>query len=645
MCSAEKRRWGRARILLALLMVFLFSSPGMGKERIYGLPDYRLTNFYIIDVNIADALEGLAGIARMRGGNLFALVDRRVVRAVPVKIKLREGIGLTEAMAELARVYGYSCYWDPSAGVVVIGNEQSFRDYKAMETRSYDPGRCTPEEFITALSAVIPRDRLEVELAGGLLQVTTGSLEHRIIGEKVSALRSAEEEGYTFEIKVKALTVDDGGLRGILPRLPAASGPYFARLSREEQAEASLLTDGEFPEETFSLHTFLYRNNHQFIGELLPVVAAADEGGAAPVNYRKIGVTLDLTLLGKAENGVTLALQAEINRIAGWRETESGAPAAVIETKETGAVLSLRAEEGCVLSGLALAAGSQGTGQTAGYIRTGSPREELLFGSGRRPGEKRDLAIFINSFSGSTDYWRGAGGEPAPVLPVAETPAAAVGEKEEKTLKESESTAAVESTTVLESTALWEAEVVELGSLGQGQTGGPAPEPDEPGAPATLGGGQGEAAGEPKETIVEQEERPLVAAVEKRPAGEERQAGPEAFLPGTAEVGLVITYKTKEEEDLPAIATKYGIPVEALSRTNNLSPDTPLPAGVDLVIPVPVEHLYVLQPGETLWRLARRYEVPPELLMEINQISDVTQLMIGQIIILPKPVDQAVKEN
>ena len=230
-------------------------------------------------------------------------------------------------------------------------------------------------------------------------------------------------------------------------------------------------------------------------------------------------------------------------------------------------------------------------------------------------------------------------------MPVAETPAAAVGEKEEKTLKESESTAAVESTTVLESTALWEAEVVELGSLGQGQTGGPAPEPDEPGAPATLGGGQGEAAGEPKETIVEQEERPLVAAVEKRPAGEERQAGPEAFLPGTAEVGLVITYKTKEEEDLPAIATKSGIPVEALSRTNNLSPDTPLPAGVDLVIPVPVEHLYVLQPGETLWRLARRYEVPPELLMEINQISDVTQLMIGQIIILPKPVDQAVKEN
>ena len=59
-----------------------------------------------------------------------------------------------------------------------------------------------------------PERRLEVALSGGLLQVTTGSLEHRIIREKLSALRSGEEEGITLEIKVKTLAAAGGGSGG-----------------------------------------------------------------------------------------------------------------------------------------------------------------------------------------------------------------------------------------------------------------------------------------------------------------------------------------------------------------------------------------------------------------------------------------------
>ncbi len=197
--------------------------------------------------------------------------------------------------------------------------------------------------------------------------------------------------------------------------------------------------------------------------------------------------------------------------------------------------------------------------------------------------------------------------------------------------------------------------MVELGSLGQSQTGKPAPEPEKTEAPAVLGG---EEVPEPEEPGVsatlgsepapapEKPEAPVApTGGQEEAVGERKEPKPEVFLPGTAEVGLVITYKPQKGEDLPAIAAKYGIPVEALSRTNNLSPDAPLPAGADLVVPIPVTHLYILQPGETLWRLARKYGTTPELLMEINQINDVTQLGIGQIIILPKPVDQAVEEN
>ena len=99
---------------------------------------------------------------------------------------------------------------------------------------------------MTALSAVIPKERLTVGLAGGFLQITTGSLEHRIIGEKIPALRSVEEDSIAFAIKVKTVTAAGGGIRGLkLSRPPAASGPYLTRLNRKEQVEAGRLTDGE----------------------------------------------------------------------------------------------------------------------------------------------------------------------------------------------------------------------------------------------------------------------------------------------------------------------------------------------------------------------------------------------------------------
>src|SRR5690606_30698848 len=159
--------------------------------------------------------------------------------------------------------------------------------------------------------------------------------------------------------------------------------------------------------------------------------------------------------------------------------------------------------------------------------------------------------------------------------------------KEEKTPKEAETTAVAGSTKVpegtaaVESTTLWEAEVVELGSLGQSQTGKPAPEPEKTEAPAVLGG---EEVPEPEEPGVsatlgsepapapEKPEAPVApTGGQEEAVGERKEPKPEVFLPGTAEGGLVITYKPQKGEDLPAIGAKYGIPVETLARTNNRS--------------------------------------------------------------------------
>lgn len=637
MRTTEER--GRAKgLLLLLVMVLSFSAPAISGERT--LADARLmnaclTNFHICDAHIGDVLEGLAGI-----GDFFALVDRRVTRALPVNIKLRDGINIAEAVGELARIYGYSCRWDLPARTVVIGNEQSFRDYETMETRSYDHGFQTPEKFVKAISEIVSSERLAIEIDGERLKITTSNLEHRIIAEKILTLRGAhvrgaEEEGIALEIKVKEIDADSSRILGLEEAFSQQSAagvfsPYCTRISREQQAQAGAsgaTAQEKFPEESFNLHAVLNKENQQFIGELIPVVITDDEGETTRFDYQKVGATLELTLLRNTE-GATLVLTAEVNRITDWKETDGANPVPVVETGNVGAVVHLEEGERFVLSGLALsAAGSKD--------ETG---RGTIFSQQQRPDEKRDLAIFI-SFVPGNEYAHTEAGESVLIVPVAEAPPVTAAE-EGRALEEIEGSELWEAKEI-ESTPLWEAEVVELGS-----------------PPALLTGEHEGTPGEPHETVAKQQETPATETYgeshEESQESYEESSGslyeegreaPEVFLPGTAQVGLVITYKTKQGEDVSDIAGKYGIPAEALYRTNNLSPDLPPPAGMDLVIPIPAEHLYILNQGETLWRLARRYEVAPELLMEINQISDVTQLMIGQIIILPKPVDQEVREN
>ena len=129
----------------------------------------------------------------------------------------------------------------------------------------------------------------------------------------------------------------------------------------------------------------------------------------------------------------------------------------------------------------------------------------------------------------------------------------------------------------VESTTLWEAEVIELGSLGQAQAGKPAPEPEKTEAPVVL---SDEQALEP-----EQPEKPEVSVTlsgEPAPAnpeapaaltgGQEAAAGepnPEVFLPGTAE-WFGNNIQDEKRGGFTGGCRQIRIPVEALTRTNNL---------------------------------------------------------------------------
>lgn len=616
-----------ATMILLPVFIFLSSFSVRSTE-----PAGNLTNFRVMDAGIGEVLQGLGKI-----GGIRVLLDRRTGPGPRVNIKFRDGIEVAEAVEQLARTYGYSYQWDLPARTVIVGNDQTFKDYENMETRAYDPGSLDREELITLLTAAFPAGRLQIEPAGKELKIRTSILEHQMIGELLADLRNPVPD-MAGEISVLEMAVEAWQSLRKEENLSLFSGsPEFIRVSREQAA--AIKSRGELRERRALAFTAPgNRENLQFIGDLLPVVTETEEG--TRIEYRKVGVDLAVTSFSH-EHGVTVVLQTEVNRIKGWREA-GGTAVPVLESERAGTVINLAEGESLVVSGLNLV--SAGGNWNGIQPPTDLPLLGRLFSSLQEfPGGKTELCILITpSSGGSFPPETAAAAGAAPVFPSpSETPQEQeiirieLVEEQPETAKEETPPAAVPAVTARPGQGtggtLWEVEVVELGGSGKkdsGESSPPLPVPPTavPETPLPVEK-QGETGKSGEEMGTKEPRRPL--AEETEPA---------------VPVGLTIIYRVQSGDTIAGIARRYGIPVETIIQANNLSSFS-VPGGTDLIIPIPANHLYPLQAGETLWRLAKRYGVTVELLMDINQISEVTQLTTGQIIILPRPVDQIVDDR
>lgn len=601
-------------ILPVFVLFFSFSTRSMEKAG-------NLTNFRVMDAGISDVLQGLANI-----GNIRVLMDRRTAGGPQVNIKFRDGIGVVEAVEQLARTYGYAYKWDIPAQTVIVGNEQTFKDYENMETRVYDTGSLDREKIITTLTAVFPGDRLEIEPAENELKIRTSILEHRIIDEIIDHLRRPVQDN-DWEITVQEIDRDACRSLGIEERdvsLSPGVSPRFTRVSREQTDK--LIKEGKLHElEVIRFTASGNEVDQQFVGDLLPVIR--ETGEETQIEYRKVGVDLTVTSFFN-ENGVTIVLQTEINRIKEWEQASGGIAVPVMETGSAGTVVSLAEGESLVVSGLDLVSGN-GDGNEV-QQKTALPLIGRFFSSLQEfPGEKTELCLFINPYPGEhiiEDSVAGTDIAELPEIPEEIIRIDLVEEEKPAAQKEDTAPAGTAKPEPGISRPLWEAEVVELGSKSV-----PAVVPETP----VL-------VDEPLKAREYPDEEDLE---ETRPPGKETDPKEETReLEPAVPIGLTIIYRVQSGDTIFGIAAKYGIPAESIVRANDLSSST-LPGRTDLVLPIPADHLYPLKAGETLWRLAGRYGVTVELLMEINQISEVTQLTTGQIIILPTPVDRVVEDT
>ena len=106
------------------------------------------------------------------------------------------------------------------------------------------------------------------------------------------------------------------------------------------------------------------------------------------------------------------------------------------------------------------------------------------------------------------------------------------------------------------------------------------------------------------------------------------------------------TYIVKKGDSLYSIANKYGITVDQLKKTNNLTSNT---LQINQVLNIPTEPVntedyvvYTVKRGDTLYGIANAYNITPSLLITYNNLNNTT-LQIGQN--LKIPIENTEKEE
>lgn len=168
-----------------------------------------------------------------------------------------------------------------------------------------------------------------------------------------------------------------------------------------------------------------------------------------------------------------------------------------------------------------------------------------------------------------------------------------------------------------------------------------APTEGEGAEPTLIATPLGEETGEP-------------AATEEVEATEEGTATEEAEATTVPSSGSCPTaYTVQAGDTLYSIARANGLTTNQVIAANNITNPDALSIGDELTIPCSDgsgvtaggetttsggETVYIVQPGDNLFRIALRYGLTTEQLASYNNITNVTQLSVGQEILIP-PTD------
>jgi murein DD-endopeptidase MepM/ murein hydrolase activator NlpD len=102
------------------------------------------------------------------------------------------------------------------------------------------------------------------------------------------------------------------------------------------------------------------------------------------------------------------------------------------------------------------------------------------------------------------------------------------------------------------------------------------------------------------------------------------------------------THTLQQGETFSDVATKYGLPLEALVGANpDISSIDMLPVGIELLIPPRAGLVVVLERGQDIQKLLQSYNITPLEFMQVNAVQSPLELRPGKMLFLPGVKPQA----
>lgn len=106
-------------------------------------------------------------------------------------------------------------------------------------------------------------------------------------------------------------------------------------------------------------------------------------------------------------------------------------------------------------------------------------------------------------------------------------------------------------------------------------------------------------------------------------------------LPEERKRSEAFTYQVESGDTLSGIGEKFKISTDALKYVNNLSDNSTLKVGQEVVIPPVAGLVHKVEKGDTLQSIANKYDVPAQAVADFNYILDVSRLSAGTELVIP----------
>lgn len=650
---------------LFLVLVSIFSITVFGAT----IDTPSISKLDVFDADIREVFRSLGEL-----GNLSVLLDPAV--KANVTIGLKEGLTVQSAIELLAQTYGYSYRWIPSSRTVIVGNEKTFENFDAKETRVYHFNYAQIDQVVDALKNIVPAEKMGVDKRTNQLTITASILQHQNI-EEIAQHLDREMPEITIEIRVEEIqktVLESAGVLWTMGGNGASSSDISLDFSKpmitvnaihnlqlwEQNKQAKLLSNPK-------IATTDSQEGSVFIGDKFPVVTSSQVNNVTTytITYIDMGTKLAVTPRINQDDIVTVKVNANVSSLSDWVQVGEFNKVPMVRNREISSVIRLRDGETFVLSGLNELKSVETNSGLKGISKI--PIIGWLF-KNRTTDPKSDTEVCIFITPKIVKLTKDAASNSSVTTNNDETKVnSGTNESQVKTTSEQKNDS---NTSVANSTAEKNVDnnvVTATTDSKEQETDNPSVEPkntinnqDTAESTETTSDTVEETAADDEqevssddsadtqneETDVQDKTVSETKDNETQAASEDKSqvAAPDTHTIDTENVTKV-NYTVKSGESINLIAKDFGIDVSDIAKENNLQTNSKLIAGKSIVIPVPAAHLYQLKPKETLWRISKRYGIDIKLLQKINQIADITKVKAGQELVLPVNNDQIVNSG